>query len=154
MARGVDAGGSDRALVNRLRNLESAVERAEQPVSVQMQVQPPFERGDNSTHNGRRCHVLTMGRARVFGMEKDNKADANDDDYDVALGMVIQMGGKPTSAGFDTFAEASAVKRSKLDASWKVRRPEGITVKGVGGSTVMGPLYNRSHNYFYLNLIT
>ena len=40
-------------------------------------------------------------------------ADATND-YDVALGMVIQMGGKPASAGFDTFAEASAVK----EASW------------------------------------
>ena len=77
-----------------------------------------------------------MGRARVFGMEKDNKADASDDDYDVALGMVIQMEGKPASAGFDTFAEASAVERSKLDASWKVRRSGGITVKVVGGSTI------------------
>ena len=112
MARGIDAGGSGAALVERLQDMDSAVERAEQPSAVQMRVQPPSDRFDSPERASRRCHVLAMGRAKVFRVETEVH---DDDDYDMALGMVVQIAGRPASAGFDTFAEASAIKKSMVN---------------------------------------
>ncbi len=146
MARNMDSGGSDTLLVERLQDWDdeqAALQRvrirweAQQSLEAPAACTPQYAAPRAQHGPDRACTILMMQEAPGSDDEEEDIPEGQDAP---ALGMIVHLEDGPVCAGFDTWAETSAIRRSAVKASWERAKTKKKPFKGVGGSRVLGEM--------------
>ena len=137
MARRIDTGGSDEFLVDSLQrwqsdSISSYTESSSDDGDVSdMEPEappPPYEQAVNEIQAERDSMRHWCSLYPVNGDEDSHCLPVR--------GMMVFIGGKATVAGFDTYAETTAIRQSQQSKLWEILDSTPLQLSGIGGVTV------------------